>query len=375
MHSGGLLLAEDNARTRPQLDRRHVARTLSAVEGARPAAEPLLRRAYALDEPPPVIGVAGPPGAGKSTLIDRLALHWAEAGQQVAVIAIDPSSPYSGGALLGDRLRMDRAAEHPRVFLRSLASRGQRGGLSRAAHDVVAACGALGFDRVIVETVGSGQADVDVADLADAVIVVAVPGLGDQVQAGKAGLLEIGDLFAVNKADLAGSEAVALQLQTQLDLVYTGLTGRNAPLPAGHGRIGGNAQLHRRHGRADAGPFWRPPVLRTSAASGAGVGELAQVCDDFLGWQREQGRDRLRRDDRLRTHLLRLAASAWQQKASGAGAAAALAQGVRALREGRCAPDQAAQELLRAICRDIAAALGAADGRDSPSADGDSTEV
>jgi LAO/AO transport system kinase len=363
-------LTDDSARARPQLDRRHVARTLSAVEGARPAADAVLRRAYSLAEPPPVIGVAGPPGAGKSTLIDHLALHWAEAGRQVAVIAIDPSSPYSGGALLGDRLRMGRAAEHPRVVVRSLASRGQRGGLSRAAHDVVAACGALGFDRVIVETVGSGQADVDVADLADAVVVVAVPGLGDQVQAGKAGLLEIGDLFVVNKADLAGSEAVALQLQNQLDLIYTGRAGRNPPVPSGHGRAEGNARLHRRHGRADAGPFWRPPVLRTAAASGAGVAELALACDDFLGWQREQGRDQLRREDRLGAQLMRLAASAWQQRASGAGATAALADGVRALREGRCAPGQAAQVLLRAICRDIAAA----DARDRPCADGDSTE-
>ena len=170
------------------IDIRRVARTLSLVENRRPQAQSVLREAYALARRIPVLGVTGPPGAGKSTLLDRLAVHWAEKGERVAVIAVDPSSPFTGGAVLGDRFRMDRASAHPRVFVRSLSSRGQVGGLSSAVQDVVTVLAALAFDRVIVETVGSGQADVEVATLADCVVVVSVPGLGDQLQAAKAWL-------------------------------------------------------------------------------------------------------------------------------------------------------------------------------------------
>ena len=253
-------------------DIRQVARTLSLVENRRPESHAVLRDAYKTGKHIPVIGVTGPPGAGKSTLLDRLALHWAELGERVAVIAVDPSSPFTGGAVLGDRFRMDRASAHPRVFVRSLSSRGHVGGLSRAVQDVVAVVAAQGFERVIVETVGSGQADVEVATLADCVVVVSVPGLGDQIQAGKAGILEIGDVYAVNKSDLPGAETVAAHLEANLDLIYPGQPGVNeAGRIAGHGRPYANAVLHRRHGDAGADEsFWRPPVVRIGAARGTG---------------------------------------------------------------------------------------------------------
>ena len=269
----------------------------------------MLRDAYAQSRPVPVIGVTGPPGAGKSTLLDRLALHWAESGLRVALVMVDPSSPYTGGALLGDRYRMDRASAHPDVFVRSLSSRGHVGGLSRAVQDVTVLLGALGFDIVLVETVGSGQADLEIAQLSDCVVVVAVPGLGDQIQAAKAGILEIGDLFAVNKADTPGADTVIAQLRANLDLVYPGEEGVNtATRPQRHAALPANAALQRRHGGAGEGEsFWRPPVLKVSAVQGEGISGLGAGIDSFLAWQRATGHHEVRRAERVRSHVLRLA--------------------------------------------------------------------
>jgi LAO/AO transport system kinase len=339
-----------------------IARALSAVENRRPEAAELLRRAYGQARAVPVIGLTGPPGAGKSTLLDHLALQWAESGENVAVIAVDPSSPFTGGAVLGDRFRMARACAHPRVFVRSLASRGHLGGLSRAVHDMVLACGALGFDRVIVETVGSGQSDIEVADQVDCVIVVAVPGLGDQVQASKAGILEIGDVFAVNKSDLPGADTVAGHLQSNLDLVYPGHGGLNPPAVSAHGVLKANTALHERHGQAGGdASFWRPPVLFVAASSGHGVPGLAAACDAFLAWQRATGRDTMRRAERLHRHVLRLATSKLLRSADGRAQREALAAAVRALGSGQCTPDEAAAGVLRALC---SAWLGSASGDD-----------
>lgn len=332
------------------IDLRRVARALSAVENRRPEAEALLRRGWSLAQPAPVLGVAGPPGAGKSTLVDHLALHWAEAGERVAVVAIDPSSPYSGGAVLGDRFRMDHASAHPRVFVRSLSARGHVGGLSRAAQDIVVALGALDFDRVLVETVGSGQSDVEVAQLADCVVVVSVPGLGDQVQAAKAGILEIGDVYAVNKADLPGANAVAGHLDANLNLIYPGQAGVNEGAVRRCDVLAGNAALHERHGTAGVDvTFWRPPVLRVVGRDGIGVTELASACDAFLAWQRDSGREPRRRAHRRRHHLLRLVVGRLLQRSAGGRLRTSVDEQVRALEAGECLPDEAADAVIGAL--------------------------
>ncbi len=330
---------------------RQVARTLSLVENRRPESHAILRAAYKAGRHVPVIGVTGPPGAGKSTLLDRLALHWAEQGEQVAVIAIDPSSPYTGGAVLGDRFRMDRASAHPRVFVRSLSSRGHVGGLSRAVQDVVVVMAAQGFERILVETVGSGQADVEVATLADCVIVVSVPGLGDQIQAGKAGILEIGDVYAVNKSDLPGAGTFAAFLEANLDLIYPGRPGVNqGGQRAGQERAYANAVLHRRHGNAGTDEsFWRPPVVSVCALQGDSTEALCRVVEGFLSWQRATGRDGSRRAERFQDHIRRLASGRLLAQPLPASAGPSLPQLADAVAQGEMTPWEAAEIFLDAL--------------------------
>lgn len=334
------------------IDIRYVSRAISSVENRGPESAALLRKAWSCQHtvPVPVVGVTGPPGAGKSTLLDKLALHWAEAGLRVALIPVDPSSPFTGGALLGDRFRMDLASSHPNVFVRSLGSRGHVGGLSRAVQDVTVLLGSLNFDLVVIETVGSGQSDIEIAQLADCVVVVSVPGLGDQIQAAKAGILEIGDVYAVNKSDTPGAETVAAHLQANLDLVYPGSGGVNqtARDPSRfHGTLPANEGLHARHGRAISDTsFWRPPVLSVSASKGEGVEELGQVIDSFLAWQNETGHDVTRRSERLRSHLVRLATA---QLLEEIGVDPSLPQLVQAVTAGNCMPEDAAKLLITAL--------------------------
>lgn len=291
------------------IDIRRTARTISAVENGLPGADEVVRRAYRAARYVPVVGVTGPPGAGKSTLVDRMAVHWAEGGEKVAVLAVDPTSPFTGGAVLGDRFRMEQASVHPRIFVRSLASRGHLGGLSETVIDIVMVLGDLGFDRIILETVGAGQTDITVGMVADVVIVTTVPGLGDHIQAAKAGILEIGDMYVVNKSDLPGAPTVAGHLEANLDLVYPGSPGRNAPRASPRNSQApsqGNAMLHRRHGDpSDSRSYWRPPVLSVSAREGKGIVDLARTADDFLAWSGETGRLRERRTERLKSHILR----------------------------------------------------------------------
>jgi len=223
-------------------DRRALARIISLVEDDRDGARELLAALYPRGGRAAVTGITGTPGAGKSTLVDRLLTVVRRDDVACAVVAVDPSSPFSGGAILGDRIRMQGHAGDPGVYVRSMANRGHLGGLAAATPRVVAVLDGIGFPEILVETVGVGQAEVAIAGTADTTVVVVTPGWGDGVQAAKAGLLEVADVFVVNKADLPGAEAAVAELTRMLDL-------------------------------GPAGP-WRPPIVPTVATTGAGATEL-----------------------------------------------------------------------------------------------------
>ncbi|MGB9868079.1 MAG: methylmalonyl Co-A mutase-associated GTPase MeaB [Bacillota bacterium] len=229
-------------------NRRTLARALSFVEDREEGYQELLRAAHPLAGRARVVGVTGPAGAGKSTLVDGLIGEYRKRGSTVGVVAVDPSSPFTGGAILGDRIRMESHFTDEGVFIRSLATRGSLGGVSAATGDVITLLDAAGYDVIIVETVGAGQSEVDIMRLAHTVVVVVVPGLGDDVQAIKAGILEIGDVFAVNKADRDGAERTVAELQMMLDMKQNG--------------------------------GWRPPVVRTVATEGKGVEELWKAVEE-----------------------------------------------------------------------------------------------
>ena len=220
------------------------------------------------------IGITGAPGTGKSTLVNALAKAYRDQGRTVGIIAVDPTSPFSGGALLGDRVRMRDLAGDPGVFIRSMATRGSLGGLARATADVIAVLDAAGFDRILVETVGVGQAEVDIAGAAHTTIVVEAPGLGDEVQAIKAGVLEIADLFAVNKADREGADHTVMALQMMQGLAPA-RTGHHPPGAAGRGGHGA-ARSAAQHAEAGGQPdgAWLPPIIKTVAVRGEGVAQL-----------------------------------------------------------------------------------------------------
>jgi len=298
---------------------RAIGRAITAVENEGGAAG-LLRALYPSTGRARVVGITGPPGAGKSTLAQRLAQAWRREGRTVGIVAVDPSSPYTGGAILGDRIRMAEIYTDPGVFIRSMATRGALGGLARATSDAVDVLDAAGFDVVLIETVGVGQDEVDIVKAAETVAVVLVPGLGDDIQAIKAGILEIGDVFVVNKADRDGADRTAAELAMMLDL--------------------------------SALEAWRPPIVRTVAPRGEGiaetVGALAAHGEHLLSTG--EGSQRRRRRVRARLKALldeRFRASVQSREREAGG----LEEAVRAVGERREDPYTASERLFADVLR------------------------
>jgi LAO/AO transport system kinase len=260
-------------------DVRALARAISVVEAGSPGASEVLAACRASTQYALRIGVTGPPGAGKSTLVDQIARRLRQQGKTVGVLAVDPTSPYTGGALLGDRIRMQDLAGDAGVYIRSVASRGTTGGITRTASDVCAVMEAAGRQVVLIETVGVGQDEVEVVQLADVTVVVLVPGMGDEVQSLKAGLMEVADIFVINKSDAGGAERV-------------------------------EAEVHAMQGLAHEEPgVWMPPVVRTVATTGEGVEALMESIRLCAVQKQRTGRRRVRRyvDDGLRLDHLGIA--------------------------------------------------------------------
>jgi LAO/AO transport system kinase len=258
-------------------DPRSLARLVSLVENGSPDLRPVMRAVTEHAGQARVVGLTGSPGVGKSTVTGTLVRAYRARGLRIAVLAVDPTSPFTGGALLGDRVRMQDHATDSGVFIRSMASRGHLGGLAVAAPQALRVLDAAGFDLICVETVGVGQAEVEIASLADTTLVIVAPGMGDSVQAAKAGILEIADVFAVNKNDRPGAQEVVRDLRTMLAMAHH-----------------------------DAGG-WKPPIVSMSATTGEGVDELCGRLDAHWDWLGESGERDRRRLERAREEVSALA--------------------------------------------------------------------
>jgi LAO/AO transport system kinase len=245
-------------------DVRAAARLMRDIDDEVPSAKEELKHLFPHTGRAHIVGVTGAPGTGKSTLVDQVIQALRERGKTVGVVAVDPTSPFTGGAILGDRVRMQRHATDPDVFIRSLGTRGHLGGLSRSAHDIVDVMDAMGKDVVLVETVGVGQDEVEIIELAHTNLVILVPGMGDEIQAIKAGILEVGDIFVVNKADREGADRTVREIEIMLEM-------NNYPDGA-----------------------WRPPVIKTEAVNRKGIDELVEQIESHRqylmqgGWENRQ---------------------------------------------------------------------------------------
>jgi LAO/AO transport system kinase len=297
-------------------DVRAVSRAITAIENHQPEAEALLRLLFPHTGQAYLTGVTGAPGTGKSTLVDRLVGYHRKKQEQVGVIAVDPTSPYSGGAILGDRIRMQGHARDAGTFIRSMATRGFLGGLARATAEVALLLDAAGKKHVLIETVGVGQDEIDIVRLADCVLVVLVPGLGDDIQNMKAGLMEIGDIFVLNKADRDGADRLEQQLLAMLSLVMP------------------------REG-------WHPPVVRTVASENKGIEELAESVVKFQKHFESSGQRRKKHVEHWKNRLLELLESRLLEQAlGGAGGEARLVELATEVADRKKDPFSAVKEIL-----------------------------
>ncbi len=276
--------AEDLLDTLLKGDVRSLARAITQVENRSGEGMNLLYRLFPYTGRSRVIGITGSPGAGKSSLVDRLASHYRRQEKKIGIVAVDPSSPFSGGAILGDRIRMNALATDPGVFIRSMATRGNLGGLAMATADVVSVLDAAARDPILVETVGVGQDEIDIVKLADISVVVLVPGMGDDVQALKAGIMEIGDIFVINKCDRPGVEKMERAIQALLSLDH----------------------------RTDG---WIPPILKTVATEGRGIEELAEAIDNGYKHLQNSSLHRSRKREAAKERLMNLLREGLAQRA------------------------------------------------------------
>jgi LAO/AO transport system kinase len=322
-----------------------LARAISLVENQRDGFEDLLARVHGRLSPGTSrrIGVTGPPGAGKSTLLAQLVQHYRAAGLKVAVVAVDPTSPYTGGALLGDRIRMESVSTDPGVFIRSMATRGSQGGLATTTAEVADVLEAFGFDRVIIETVGVGQTELDVARTADTTVLVLVPESGDGIQALKAGVMEIADVFVINKSDRPGADKLRQEIQVMLGIrrgnAYRHITPHHHPAA--------KATPRREDAKTEA---WEPPVVATVAVKGEGISDLIASLDQHHDWLESTGARERRRAERLTARTRSVVERALRRWAwSELGVEELMSARLDDVAAGRRSPYQVAAEILSQV--------------------------